>query len=271
MELRTEDLTVEIDGKALVADLRLDAVSGQVLGLVGPNGSGKSTALRCIYRALKPSRGVVRIGGADLTDLPLRESAQRIAALTQQGEADFDFTVDEVVALGRTPHKHGNQPLTAAERELCRTAMAQMDVLHLADRGILGLSGGERQRVLVARALVQQPEILVLDEPTNHLDIRHQIELLGYLRGCGRTVIVVLHDLNLASAVCDHIAVLAGGRLVTHGTPTKVLTRELIVEVFGVEAVIVRHPLSGDPQILFALDGMPSSTPTSAPTPARLV
>ena len=259
MDLHIEDLTVTVDGRDLVHRLDLEAADGEVVGLVGPNGSGKSTALRCVYRALRPSGGVVRIGGDDLWRLPLRRSAQRVAALTQQGSADFDFTVEEVVALGRTPHKQGNQPLTAVERDLCENAMAQMDVTHLARRGILELSGGERQRVLMARAIVQQPSILVLDEPTNHLDIRHQIQLLRYVRGSGLTIVIVLHDLNLAAAACDRIGVLSEGRLVAVGPPEEVLTAPLISEVFGVDVTIVRHPITGDPQILFELDSAPPS------------
>ncbi|WP_420113267.1 ABC transporter ATP-binding protein [Pseudactinotalea sp.] len=253
MDLQLDDVSVTIEGRSIVDRLHLRAAAGEIVGLVGPNGSGKSTALRCVYRALKPSGGAVWIGDEDLWRLSLRDGARRIAALTQEGGADFDFTVEEVVALGRTPHKPGNEPLTAAERELCVQAMAQMDVLALAERGILNLSGGERQRVLIARALVQQPDVLVLDEPTNHLDLRHQVQLLGYLRGCGLTVVVVLHDLNLAAAACDRIGVLAGGRLVADGTPDEVLTEELIAGVFGVRTSVVRHPLTGGPQLLFAL------------------
>lgn len=255
MQVRIADLAVTVDGREIVAGVDLEAAPGEVFGLIGPNGSGKSTILRCLYRALAPSGGTIRIGEQVLADLSRRESAQRIAALTQESGTEFDFTVAEVVALGRAPFKYGNQPLTSAERELCREAMAQMDIEHLAHRGILGLSGGERQRVLVARALVQQPRILILDEPTNHLDLRHQIELLGLLRTAAPTVLVVLHDLNLAAAACDRIGVLAGGRLVAVGPPAEVLTAERIAEVFGVDIAVVAHPLTGTPQILYTLPG----------------
>lgn len=266
MDLTLADLTVTIDGRDIVDRLSLEASTGEVVGLVGPNGSGKSTALRCVYRALKPTGGVVRIGGDDLQRLSLRDSARRVAALTQDSGADFDFSVEDVVALGRAPYKHGNEPLTDAERDLCVRAMEQMDVLHLATRGILNLSGGERQRVLIARALVQQPSVLILDEPTNHLDLRHQVQLLRLLRGCGLTVVVVLHDLNLAAATCDRIGVLADGRLVATGTPHGVLTEKLIADVFGVSVSVVPHPLTGDPQLLFALSPArrdPGSDPKS--------
>ncbi|MBW5424766.1 ATP-binding cassette domain-containing protein [Streptomyces sp. BG9H] len=253
MDLRIEGLGVTIDGKSLVEELSLDVGGGEVVGLVGPNGSGKSTALRCVYRALRPARGTVRVGGDDISRMPMRRSAQLVAAMTQDGAVDLDFTVEEVVALGRAPHQRGNQPLTRRERELCARAMERLDIPHLAKRGVLTLSGGERQRVLLARALVQEPEILVLDEPTNHLDVRHQIEVLSHLRGAGLTVLVVLHDLNLAAAACDRIGVLSQGRLVASGTPEDVLTEQLIADVFGVKATVVPHPLTGDPQLLYAL------------------
>ncbi|SDJ90739.1 ABC transporter ATP-binding protein [Streptomyces indicus] len=253
MDLTLDGLTVVTDGRALVRELSLRVSSGQVVGLVGPNGSGKSTALRCVYRALRPTSGVVRVGADDLADLSARRGAQLVAALTQDGMVELDFTVEEVVALGRAPHLRGAQALGRRERELCARALEQLGIAHLARRGILGLSGGERQRVLVARALVQEPRILVLDEPTNHLDLRHQIELLSFLRGAGLTVLVVLHDLNLAAAACDRLAVLSEGRLVRSGTPAEVLTAELVEGVFGVRAEVVAHPLTGDPQLLYAL------------------
>ncbi|MFI6088722.1 ABC transporter ATP-binding protein [Streptomyces sp. NPDC051218] len=253
MNLALDGLSVTIDGKLLVRDLSLEVGSGQIVGLVGPNGSGKSTALKCVYRALRPSSGVVRVGDDDLSRLAPRRSAQLVAAMAQDGAVDLDFTVEEVVALGRAPHLRGNQALGARERDLCARTMALLDLTRLADRGVLTLSGGERQRVLLARALVQEPRILVLDEPTNHLDVRHQIELLSLLKGSGLTVLVVLHDLNLAAAACDRIGVLSQGALVTAGTPEEVLTTGLVDEVFGVKASVITHPLTGDPQLLYAL------------------
>ncbi|QOC92220.1 ABC transporter ATP-binding protein [Micromonospora craniellae] len=252
-DLVMDGVTVHADGHPLLRALSLTVDGGQVVGLVGPNGSGKSTALRCVYRALRPTRGAVRVGGTDLRDIARRDSARSVAALTQDGGSDLDFTVAEVVALGRAPHLGGNRALSHRERELCERAMNRLGIAHLADRGVLSLSGGERQRVLVARALVQEPEILILDEPTNHLDIRHQIHLLSMLRGSGLTVLVVLHDLNLAAATCDRIAVLSGGALVTVGAPWNVLTAELLRDVFGVAATVVEHPLTGHPQLLYAL------------------
>ncbi|MFD3440353.1 ABC transporter ATP-binding protein [Streptomyces sp. NPDC058685] len=259
MDLTLDGLSVVTDGRSLVRDLSLRVDSGRVVGLVGPNGSGKSTALRCVYRALRPSSGTVRVGDDDLSRLAMRRSAQTVAAMTQDGAVDLDFTVGELVALGRTPHLQGNQALGRRERELCERVMDRLDIRHLAQRAVLTLSGGERQRVLLARALVQEPKILVLDEPTNHLDIRHQVELLSLLRGSGLTVLVVLHDLNLAAAACDRIGVLSDGRLVTAGSPVDVLTPELVDEVFGVEAGVVPHPVTGAPQLLYSLHSSSNS------------
>lgn len=251
MELSLDSVTVEIAGRALIRDLRVHAGCGEIVGLVGPNGSGKSTALRCVYRALRPTGGAVLLDGTDVASLPLRRSARSVAALTQESHTDLDFTVDEVVALGRAPHLRGNQPLSSRERDLCRWAMRQTDVTELAGRSVLTLSGGERQRVLLARALVQEPSVLALDEPTNHLDVRHQVELLTFLRGAGLTVLVALHDLNMAAAVCDRIAVLSTGVLVTIGSPAEVLTTDLVREVFGVDATVVAHPHTGAPALLY--------------------
>ncbi|AOS63927.1 ABC transporter ATP-binding protein [Actinoalloteichus hymeniacidonis] len=258
MRLTLDDVSVSIAGKTLVRELRLAVDSGEIVGLVGPNGSGKSTALRCVYRALRPSSGAVLLDDVDLADLSLRESARSVAALTQETSVDLDFTVEEVVALGRFPHLRDSQALGAREDELCAAAMRRVDVAHLAQRGVLTLSGGERQRVYIARALVQEPRVLVLDEPTNHLDVRHQIELLSFLRGAQLTVLIALHDMNLAAATCDRIGVLSGGELVAIGKPGEVLTPELMREVFGVEATIVSHPNTGAPQLLYDLSPQPA-------------
>ncbi|MFI6823374.1 ABC transporter ATP-binding protein [Micromonospora sp. NPDC050187] len=251
MGLLLEDLTVGVGGRALVAALRLTVGHDEVVGLVGPNGSGKSTTLRCVYRALAPTAGRILLDGADLHGMHRRDAARRVAALTQEQRVELDFTVFEVVAMGRAPHRRDHQQLTRAERDLCRRALDRLDVAHFADRSLLTLSGGERQRVLIARALVQEPQVLVLDEPTNHLDIRHQLALLGLLRRAGLTTLVALHDLNLAATVCDRIAVLHEGHLVTVGPPAEVLTADLVRRVFQVDAVVVTHPRTGVTQLLY--------------------
>lgn len=269
MTLRLDRVTVARDGRTLVHALSLDASAGEVVGLVGPNGSGKSTALQCVYRALEPQGGTVRVDGDDLATMPRRRAARTVAALAQDSGTTLDFTVRELVELGRIPHRRGNEPLTPRERDVCDRAMAQLDVADLAERSVMRLSGGERQRVFVARALAQEPTLLVLDEPTNHLDLRHQLDLLGMLRRSGITVLMALHDLNLAAAACDRLAVLDDGALVAAGTPADVLTPDLVAEVFGVDVRLVPHPHTGDPQLVFSLDPAPGSETPCDPVAAR--
>ncbi|QCR50773.1 ABC transporter ATP-binding protein [Streptomyces sp. WAC05458] len=251
MRVELDAVTVEISGTRLVEDVSLRAGSGQFVGLVGPNGSGKSTLLRCVYRALRPTAGAVRLGGDDLWALHPREGARRLAALPQDAAADFDFTVAEVVAMGRLPHQRAVARETDEDRRACAAALEGVGAAHLADRGLLTLSGGERQRVLLARALAQQPRVLVLDEPTNHLDIAQQLDILALVRAGGPTVLTALHDLNLAALHCDLLHVVDGGRIVASGAPHDVLTPALLAEVFGVRAHRVRHPETGALQLLF--------------------
>jgi iron complex transport system ATP-binding protein len=174
-----------------------------------------------------------------------------VAALTQEHSAGFDFTVAEVVAMGRLPHRRRMGGPTDEDRRRCTEALHRVRAGHLAERGFLSLSGGERQRVLIARALVQEPRLLVLDEPTNHLDIAHQLEVLALAREAGPTVLTALHDLNLAAGHCDLLYVLRAGRIVASGTPHEVLRPALLAEVFGVRATPVRHPDTGALQLLF--------------------
>ncbi|MFD8755830.1 ABC transporter ATP-binding protein [Kitasatospora sp. NPDC059577] len=250
-DLAVDAVSVELAGTRLVHEVSLAAAAGQVVGLVGPNGSGKSTLLRCVYRVLKPAGGAVRLDGDDLYALSARETARRVAALTQEHSTEFDFTVAEVVAMGRLPHRRGFGAPTDADRERCAGALRRVRADHLAERGFLSLSGGEKQRVLFARALVQEPRLLVLDEPTNHLDIAHQLEVLALAREAGPTVLTALHDLNLAAGHCDLLYVLRAGRIVASGPPGEVLTPALLAGVFGVRATPVRHPETGAVQLLF--------------------
>ncbi|ARZ68590.1 ABC transporter ATP-binding protein [Streptomyces sp. HU2014] len=257
MRVDIEGLAVEIAGARLVEDIALRAGSGQFVGLVGPNGSGKSTLLRCVYRALRPAAGTVRLDGDDLHALGAREGARRLAALPQESTSEFDFTAAEVVAMGRLPHQSAAGRVTDRDKEICAAALGRVGGAHLADRSFPTLSGGEKQRVLIARALAQQPKVLVLDEPTNHLDIAQQLEVLSLVRAAGLTVLAALHDLNLAATHCDALYVIAGGRIVASGPPDAVLTTELLADVFGVRALRVPHPESGAPHLLF--DRLPAS------------
>ncbi|MEU0741485.1 ABC transporter ATP-binding protein [Streptomyces sp. NPDC006134] len=255
-DLTVEGVTLTAGARHLVRDVSLAARPGETIGLVGPNGSGKSSLLRTVYRVLRPDAGRVRVDGADAWSLPVRRLARTVAAVVQEPGSGLDLAVREVVAMGRTPHKRllaGDTPEDAA---LVGSALAAVDVTHLADRPFDRLSGGERQRVLIARALAQQPALLVLDEPTNHLDIRHQLDVLGVLRRLPATVLLALHDLNLAAYYCDRLYVLRDGEVAASGPPAEVLTPRLLAEVYGVAAEVGVHPRTGAPQVTF-LPGEP--------------
>jgi len=249
--LRVDEVTVEIAGRRIVSQVALTA-KGDVVGLVGPNGSGKSTVLRTVYRMLRPAAGQVLADERDVWSLGAREAARVTAAVVQDGPSDLELTVAECVALGRVPHGRLLAAASADGQETVSRAMAAAGVTGLADRDVATLSGGERQRVHLARALAQEPRILVLDEPTNHLDIRHQLELLSLVRGLRITTLVTLHDLNLAAAYCDRVAVLSQGSVVGTGTPAEVLTPGLLLEVFGVRAATLANPLTGRLQLVYA-------------------
>ena len=258
MKVELADLRVTMSGRDVLAGVCLIAAAGEIVGVVGPNGSGKSTLLRTVYRHLRPTAGHVLLDGEDIQDLSTTRSAQHVAALPQERGTDFELTVREVVAMGRTPYKRAFSPDTAADQAIVAQALAQVGMTALGARSFTTLSGGERQRVLLARALAQQPDVLVLDEPTNHLDLRHQTDLLALLREHRRTTLVALHDLNAAAAVCDRLHVLRDGALVASGPPAEILTPTLVDEVFGVHAAVIPHPLTGHPLVAFDHTGQAS-------------
>ncbi|MFF5125831.1 ABC transporter ATP-binding protein [Streptomyces syringium] len=250
-ELCVEGLTVTAGAHRLIHDVCVNAAPGEVVGVVGPNGSGKSSLLRTVYRVLRPDAGRVIVDGADVRRLPVRRLARTLAAVVQEPGADFDLVVRDVVAMGRTPHKRLLDGDTVEDTRLVDSALARVDATELSDRPFGQLSGGERQRVLIARALAQQPTLLVLDEPTNHLDIRHQMQVLGLLRRLPATALVALHDLNLAAYYCDRLYVLRDGAVAASGPPREVLTARLLAEVYGVTGEVTLHPRTGAPHVTF--------------------
>ncbi|MEV5129856.1 ABC transporter ATP-binding protein [[Kitasatospora] papulosa] len=250
-ELIIDGVTLSAGARRLVQDVTLTAHPGEIIGLVGPNGSGKSSLLRAVYRVLRPVEGSVTMDGSDAWSMPVRQLARTVAAVVQESGADFDLLVREVVAMGRTPHKRLLAGDTAEDALLIQEALAAAGVSELADRPFDRLSGGERQRVLIARALAQQPSLLVLDEPTNHLDVRHQLDVLGALRRLPATVLVALHDLNLAAYYCERLYILRNGEVTASGPPAEVLTPRLLADVYGVRSEVVIHPRTGAPHVTF--------------------
>ncbi|WP_309500543.1 ABC transporter ATP-binding protein [Streptomyces shenzhenensis] len=242
MKLTVDRLHITLDRTPILRDVSLRVRKGDIVGLVGPNGSGKSTLLRAVYRSLRPADGAVRVGEDDVWALSPRAAARRTAAVLQDaGGNTTGLTVTEIVALGRAPH-HGLLGRDGAEdRRAVTDAVDRCGVRPFADRDYASLSGGERQRVLLARALAQNPRLLVLDELTNHLDIRARFELLDLIRATGITTLAVLHDLDLAARLCDRLVVLREGTVVAAGPVLEVLTPQILAGVFGVRARTERH------------------------------
>ena len=236
MEIRTDALHAMLGGTEILHGIDFTAGDRSLVGVIGPNGSGKSTLLKCIYRVLKPSEGAVFVDGQPLSEYRVRDSAKKIAVLAQHNFYNFEFTVQDVVLMGRAPHKRALERDSAADFKIVHEAMERVGVAPLRDRLFSTLSGGEQQRVLLARALAQQTPCLILDEPTNHLDVKYQLELLDLVRSLDRTVIAAIHDLNIAAMYCDTIFVMQSGHIVAAGAPRDVLTRSLIRSVYEVDA-----------------------------------
>lgn len=242
MTLEVRGLCWDAGGARILSDISMTVTPGRLTGLIGPNGAGKSSLLRLMAGVAKPSSGVVLFDGAPLSDLSARERARHIALLEQQASTGLELTVRQVVELGRIPHRSRWPGARPADEGVIAAAMSACTVTELSDRVWASLSGGERQRVQLARALAQEPSVLLLDEPTNHLDLGHQIGFLRSVAGLGITAVAALHDLELAAAFCDEIAVIAQGRILAHGPAAEVLTAEMLAEVYEVDAVVDTDP-----------------------------
>ena len=249
-KLEVESLLWGAEGRPIVQGVSLTVEEGEFVGVIGPNGSGKSSLLRCIYRANRPQGGAVLLDGRDLWQMPAKEAARHAAAVPQEMPAQFEFTVREIVAMGRYPHKGPFSGSDARDEVLVDRALEYVGMSPCADRTFASLSGGEKQRALIARAIAQDAGLLLLDEPTNHLDVYYQLEILDLIRSAGVSCLVVMHDLNLAAQHCDRLYVMHDGRVVAGGRPRDVLTPELIRRVYRVEAEVTTAP-GGAPHVLF--------------------
>ena len=252
--LEIDGLAYAYPGRPVLRGVSFAVERGERFGILGPNGSGKSTLVRLLSRILRPTAGTIRLGGADLAAVPLRELARRIAVVPQETSLDFPFSVLEVVLMGRAPHLgglglEGDRDVAAAER-----AMSEAGVAELAGRPFQELSGGEKQRVVIARALAQEPELLLLDEPTTFLDIKHEVAIFDLLADLsserGITVVVVLHDLNLAALYCERLAFLRGGELLACGRTEEVLTYRNVRTAYDTEVYVDVNDLTGRLNVL---------------------
>lgn len=250
-KLGTDRMTLAYDEAAVIEELSTTIPSGEITSVVGPNGCGKSTLLRALARLMRPKGGAVYLDGEAISGLSTREVARRLGILPQNPEAPEGLTVRELAAQGRYPHQSWLQQWSKSDQQAVERALEITGVLEFADRPLDTLSGGQRQRAWISMTLAQQTQTLLLDEPTTFLDMAHQLEVLQLLdrlnREEGRTIVMVLHDLNNAARYCHHMIALSGGNVFTSGSPQEVMTPELLREVFSVEADIVPDPRSGVP------------------------
>ena len=244
------------ESEAVLKGLSCLILSGRVLGILGPNGSGKSTLLKLLARVFQPQKGTIEILGESLSGLSQLNVAKRVALVPQETLQVFPFTIAEMVLMGRSPHHQGWGGWHWEDSQdwaVAQNAMDELDVAHLGDRLVTEVSGGERQRAVIARALVQEPQILLLDEPTAFLDLHHQLDIARIIKRLNRerglTVVLVSHDLNLASQYCDQVLLLNHGRLAAMGSPQTVIKPEVIEAVYGCSVLVDRHPQSGLPRV----------------------
>lgn len=247
--LDVADLSCKYGNAKVLENIFFSTKQGECVGIIGPNGSGKSTLLKTLSKAMKPASGSIVLLGKELKTIPLNELARSMAVVPQDTNVDFDFTCLDIVLMGRHPHMGRFAMEGKADYDIARRSMELTNTWHLKDRQISELSGGERQRVIIARALTQEPSVLLLDEPVSHLDINHQIEIMELVHRLkaekGLLVIVVIHDLNLAARYCDRLILLNQSTIQAAGTPTEVLTRENIRRTFKTDVLVRRHPLTG--------------------------
>lgn len=258
LSLRAEHISWAAENRLIVDSVSLLAPAGAITGLLGPNGAGKSSLIRVISGTKPPNSGAVTLFApgysVDFLALPRRERARVVAVVEQDANTDLPLSVMDAVMLGRIPHRSLLSGESDTDRYLAAQSLARTNTEHLAKRQFATLSGGERQRVHLARALTQEPKILMLDEPTNHLDIKAQLDTLALMQELahqGITIIAALHDLNLAASTCDHIVLMSKGKVAADGTPAEVLVPEIIDPIYGVKTTALTDPITGRPVLTF--------------------
>lgn len=251
MKLQVENLNFSLNEKHIIEDMNLHVSKREFVGIIGPNGSGKSTLLKNIYRALKPDSGAVFLDGEIIDKMNPKSIAKKIGVVGQENMIPFDFKVEEIIAMGRSPYKGFFDGDSTKDKEIVANAIRQIGMTDKEKRNYMNLSGGEKQRVLLGRVLAQQTDLLLLDEPTNHLDIQHQLQIFDLIKGLGVTVLAAIHDLNLAALYCDRLYAVKDGRMLMAGTPEEVLTPSSIYEIYGVKSDVSIHPVTKKVTITF--------------------
>lgn len=252
--LHVKDVSVGYGERTVLDTLNVDIKRGAVTSIVGPNGCGKSTLLRTMSRLLNPTKGEIVLDGKSIHDIPTRKLATQLGLLPQTPIAPDGIVVADLVGRGRTPHQGILGRWSQQDYDIVAEALETTGISDLAERSIDELSGGQRQRVWIAMALAQRTETLLLDEPTTYLDVKHQLDVLDLLtelnRDRGTTIVMVLHDLNLAARYSDELVAVSGGKVVAHGHPREVITKENVKSVFGIDSVIITDPVSDQPAVM---------------------
>ncbi|MFT7109325.1 MAG: iron complex transport system ATP-binding protein [Psychrobacter glaciei] len=233
----------------ILSDISFNIPKGAFVGLIGPNGAGKSSLMRCLYGVNKPQVGEIFLHNKNLLDMPARDQAKQVAVILQEHTTHMGLNVWDVVAQGLTPHKGLFEWTNKQDLKNIELAIEKMDLQSLKNQPFEQLSGGEKQRVMLARAQVQNPQLLIMDEPTNHLDVHYQIEVLNTVKKMDISVLASIHDLNLAAAFCDYLLVIDKGKIVDQGLPKDVLTENMISKVFKTCVSVDKHPLSSSDQV----------------------
>ena len=240
MNITAENIKMKIGDNEILKGVSIDSKNREFVGIIGPNGSGKSTLLKSIYRILKPNDGCIKLGDMDISKMSIKESAKKMAVVSQHNYYNFDFTVKEVVSMGRSPHKKNLERDNIEDFEIVKESLQKVGMSEFSNRSFSTLSGGEQKRVILPRAFSQKTPCLILDEPTNHLDIKYQLSLLNIVKSLDLTVISAIHDLNIASMYCDRLFVMKDGQIVASGTPQDILTKELIKEIYEIDVEIIK-------------------------------
>lgn len=245
MDVTVQDLKVQLAANEILKGVSLEVKNGTFIGVLGPNGSGKSTLLKTVYRMQKASDGAVMLDDKPLQSYKPKALAREMAVVGQFNNINFDLTVEEIVMLGRSPHLGALEREKQKDRDLVADSLAKVGMESYAKRSFATLSGGEKQRIVLARALAQQPSLLILDEPTNHLDITYQLQILNIIRGLGINVLAALHDLALAAQYCDAIYILNKGVIDSYGPPEEIINREMVRRIYRVDCKITEDSQAG--------------------------
>ncbi|MGL5656051.1 MAG: ABC transporter ATP-binding protein [Fusobacteriaceae bacterium] len=249
--IKVENLKYSIDEKRILNDISILVKKKKFVGIIGANGCGKSTLLKNIYRFLKCNSGEIVIDKIEISEYKTELLAKKMAVLAQKHNMNFDFTVEEIVEMGRYAHQKLEPKSKVSNKDIIEKSLKSVGMEKMKKRSFLSLSGGEMQRVLISRAIAQESHILILDEPTNHLDIKYQREVMEMMVGTDKTILAVIHDMNIASSYCDYIYAMKDGKIEVEGDPQSIFTKENIKRIFDVDCEVLKHPKRDRPLIIF--------------------